>query len=137
VQQSGPSKQVSSSSAADEIAALLAIKRVLDPPGTALTEWRPGSATACGWAGVVCRPDKKVAGIFLLPNPAAVAHGEHDFVQLRLTGRLPSSVLLRRLPALDFIRISNTSLQGSLPQDWSLLTRLHAIELMDNALTGG
>jgi hypothetical protein len=125
----GPTGDVSSSSPADEVAALLAIKRVLDPV-TALGDWQPGSTTACGWAGVKCNPQKKVAEIQITASSGGGGRVE-------LAGRLPSSAPLRRLPALKSLSIVNTLLQGTLPEDWSLLRQLEYIYLGGNALTGG
>jgi hypothetical protein len=135
VKRSGPSKHVSSSSAADEVAALLAIKRVLDPTGTTLTDWQPGSSTACEWLpvkippAIQCNPSNRVTEISIM--------GLDGASPLKLTGRLPSSALLRRLPFLERIQIFQTTLRGPLPPDWSLLKQLRQIELMYNALTGG
>jgi hypothetical protein len=128
--QAGPVGVVPSSSPADEVAALLAIKRVLDPPGTALTDWQPGRSTACGWTGVTCdASSKQVTRIdFWNADPKA---------KLKLSGQLPSGALLRRLPGLVTFGVEGTGVGGPLPEDWSQLRQLEELFVVGNMLTGG
>jgi hypothetical protein len=111
-----------------EVAALLDIKKVLDPPGTVLTDWQPGSADPCGWVGVYCAANKETVVRL-------------DFLTIagrKFEGRLPTGALLQRLPALKaFALYWVLSAGGPLPPDWSQLTRLVEITLLSNHLTGG
>jgi hypothetical protein len=115
---------VASAASALEVGALLAIKRVLDPPGAVLSTWQPGSPSPCGWTGVKCDASSShVTGI--------------DLLDAKLSGRLPSGALLRRLPALvSFVGI-RTGIGGPLPEDWSQLSQLEVVNLSENQLTGG
>jgi hypothetical protein len=128
---SGPAGVLPSSTPPDEMAALLAIKHVLDPSGTTLIDWQPGRVTACDWMGVICDDRRqRVMGIGLVG-------GRYGASRIDLTGRLPGGAQLRRLPALLSVSIGNTTrLAGSLPPDWSQLTQLESIVLSDNSLTG-
>jgi hypothetical protein len=111
----------------DEVAALLAIKRVLDPPGTALQDWQPSSPTPCSWTGVTCDAgSKQVTRINFISVAAKV----------QLSGQLPSGALLRRLPGLVYLSLSATGVGGPLPEDWSQLKQLEQIRLGDNKLSG-
>jgi hypothetical protein len=126
---SGPVTVMTSSSPADEVAALLAIKRVLDPPGTALKDWQPGSSTACGWTGVTCdASSKRVTHIDFWDA------GQNT--KLKLSGQLPSGALLRRLPGLVKIGFAWMGLSGTLPEDWSQLTQLEYMSAHGNKLRG-
>jgi hypothetical protein len=119
------------SASLDEVAALLAIKRALDPPGTALTDWQPGSANPCNWTGVYCdQGSQRVTDINFWD---AAANG----AKVQLSGQLPSGALLRRLPKLVLIGLHATGVSGPLPEDWSLLTQLEELYLTNNKLTGG
>jgi hypothetical protein len=114
----------------DEMAALLAIKRVLDPPGTSLIDWQPGSPSPCTWIGLECDTgEQRVTYINFLD-----AAGKRN---VKLSGQLPSAALLRRLPALVYISMSSTGVGGPLPDDWSQLKQLEEIQLFYNNLTGG
>jgi hypothetical protein len=118
-----------SSSISDEVAALLAIKRVMDPPGTALKDWQPGSSTPCSWTGVTCDTgSRRVITISLYDAGRAM---------VQLSGKLPSGALLRRLPRLVKIVLDQTGVSGSLPEDWSQLRQLEELYAYDNNLTGG
>jgi hypothetical protein len=117
---------------ADEVAALLAIKPVVDRLELALTDWQPGSASPCRWWGVECDSRGRVEAL----NLNMWAHPERR----GLLGQLPTGALLRGLPALKVIFIlGNTrrDLTGTLPPDWSQLTQLVQVELWGNGLTGG
>jgi hypothetical protein len=123
------------SSSAEEVAALLAIKQVLDPAGTGTKDWQPGSSSACGWIGVTCDASGGRVTFLRSYTFKSLDPPVGDFRQL--SGRLPSGALLRRLPALKGIDWPNATLTGSLPSDWSQLTQLVGISLDDNELTGG
>jgi hypothetical protein len=119
-----------STASRDEVAALLAIKRVLDPPGTALKDWQPGSATPCSWTGVTCdNGSKRVTDINFWDVAA-------QKVKVRLSGQLPSGALLRRLPGLVMMSLSRTGVGGPLPEDWSQLRQLEEVYMNHNKLTG-
>jgi hypothetical protein len=112
-----------------EVAALLLIKQVLDPLGTVLSAWRPGRGAPCNWPGIFCDDSNRVRAIDIW---------ERTIPGVRLSGRLPGAVLLRRLPALTYIGLVETGgLTGTLPADWSQVPQLQAIFLMGNSLTGG
>jgi hypothetical protein len=119
-----------SSASRAEVAALLAIKRVLDPPGTALKDWQPGSPNPCNWTGVICGDDdRQVTGIYFWDAAAQKA-------KVQLSGQLPNGTLLLRLPRLVYFGVSRTNVSGSLPEDWSQLTKLQEVYLSGNKLTG-
>lgn len=122
-----PKAAISSSSS--EVAALLAIKAVLDPPGAALRDWVPGSANPCHWKGVGCDRSKRLVALQLWDVAA-------NKPVVRLSGRLPSGALLRRLPALNTINLHSTGVGGTLPEDYSQLSQLQILYLSNNALTG-
>jgi hypothetical protein len=128
---SGPVGVVPSSSPADEVAALLAIKRVLDPPGTALTDWQPGSSTPCSWTGVTCDASSKRVEVIDFVDAAAKK------AKVQLSGQLPSGALLRRLPGLIAFGVEGTGVGGPLPEDWSQLRQLKEVSVVGNKLTGG
>jgi hypothetical protein len=114
----------------DEVATLLAIKRVLDPAGTALQDWQPGSPTPCSWTGVACDAGgKRVTKIAFWDEATKKS-------KVQLTGQLPSGALLRRLPALVYLSLSATGVGGGLPEDWSQLRQLEEVHLSSNKLTG-
>jgi hypothetical protein len=114
----------------DEVAALLAIKRVLDPPGTALQDWQPGSPSPCSWTGITCDAgSKQVTRINFF-------HPESDNAKVQLSGQLPSGALLRRLPGLVVMSLTSTGVGGPLPEDWSQLGQLEEVYLSRNKLTG-
>jgi hypothetical protein len=119
-------------SGSDEVAALLAIKRVLDPPGIALKDWQPGSTTPCRWTGVTCDAGGKRVTRIDLGWDAATRK-----VRVQLSGQLPSGALLRRLPALVYLAFDRTSVSGLLPDDWSQLRQLEEMYLTANKLSGG
>jgi hypothetical protein len=121
-----------SSSGSDEVAALLAIKRVLDPPGTALKDWQPSSTSPCRWTGVTCDAGGKRVTRIDLGWDAATRKP-----RVQLSGRLPSGALLRRLPALVYLAFDSTGVSGSLPEDWSQLRQLEEVYLTSNKLSGG
>jgi hypothetical protein len=114
----------------DEVAALLAIKRLIDPPGTALTDWQPGAGAPCRWTGVVCEegaPQVKWLFFWSYTDQQPL---------VKLTGKLPSGALLRRLPLLVTISFDETGVGGTLPADWGQLTQLGSVYLSSNALEG-
>jgi hypothetical protein len=111
-----------------EVAALLAIKRVLDPPGTALSNWQPGSPSPCGWTGVTC----DASG-----NRVTAINFDAASKKVQLSGQLPSGALLRRLSSLVVFAATRTGVGGPLPEDWSQLRQLEAVHLSENQLTGG
>jgi hypothetical protein len=112
------------------VAALLAIKRVLDPPGTALKDWQPGSNNPCAWTGIVCDRTSQRVRMIGSDDPSATT------AAVELSGQLPGGALLRRLPALKTIGLDDTGVGGTLPEDWSQLVQLEGIYLNGNALTG-
>jgi hypothetical protein len=117
-------------SSSDEVAALLAIKRVIDPPGTALADWKAGAGAPCNWTGVVCEEGpQSVSRLVFWSNT-----DQQPLV--KLSGKLPSGALLRRLPNLISIAWDSTGVSGTLPADWSQLTQLGAAGLSGNALEG-
>jgi hypothetical protein len=127
----GNSSSSSSSSSRGQVAALLAIKRVMDWSGTALQDWQPRSTNPCRWTGVMCSVDgKQVTGISFWDVAASQA-------KVQLSGQLPSAALLRRLPGLVYIELQGTGVGGTLPEDWSQLKQLEYLILIDNKLSGG
>jgi hypothetical protein len=119
------------SSISDEVAALQAIKRVLDPTGTAFKRiWQPGSTNHCRWIGVTCDASGKRVTKIDFYSPAAKQ------AKIQLFGRLPSGAMLRRLPALVLVDLSGTGVGGELPEDWSQLTQLEEMYLSNNQLSG-
>jgi hypothetical protein len=120
----------SNSFSSDEVLALLAIKRVLDPPGTALLDWVAGSPNPCNWTGVRCtKSSKRVWALDFWS-------GAPNTPKVRLSGQLPSGALLRHLPALVYIELTEAGMGGTLPEDWSQLRQLEEVHLADNRLSG-
>lgn len=138
-----------------QLRALLAIKRTIDPKGSVLTTWvAPGSANSsaddttgtgngtgtgnangnsnafCSWHGVTCNADWDVESIWF------------DDVK-SLTGRLPGGVLLQQLPALARLMFRTgrwgsleRGLDGTLPADWGQLAGLQELVLDDSNVEG-
>jgi hypothetical protein len=123
-----PAKPASGTSA--QVAVLLDIKRVLDPRGKALTDWKAGSPNPCKWTGVGCDSSRRVTDINFWDQDR-----QKPFVKLA-GGKLPSGALLRRLPRLATIDVGSTGVGGPLPGDWSQLGLLEILNLDTNALTG-
>jgi hypothetical protein len=118
------------SSNIDEVAALLAIKRVFDPPGTVLRDWQAGAANPCNWTGIICDADSKRVTAINFWDPVA------DRPRVQLSGQLPSGALLRRLPGLVTLGLSWIGVGGPLPEDWSQLVQLEEVYVDWNRLTG-
>jgi hypothetical protein len=118
------------SGSSGEVRTLLAIKRAMDPSNTALTDWQSGSATPCDWRGVTCDEGSgQVTSI-------SFSGETRKQPKIRLSGQLPSGALLSRLPALLVINLPGTGVGGPLPEDWSQLAKLGAVNLTNNRLAG-
>jgi hypothetical protein len=114
----------------EEVRALMAIKRVLAPVGRGLQDWQLDSPTPCSWTGVVCKEGAQSVTKLLFWRSA----DQQPLV--KLSGKLPSAALLRRLPKLVSISFDSTGVSGTLPADWSQLTQLRVAALSGNALEG-
>jgi hypothetical protein len=117
------------SSSGDQVAALLAVKAMLDPPGVALTDWVAGSSDPCSWTGISCDGSQRVTAIDF-----------YDMTQFKpkvqLSGQLPAGTLLCKLPALSLLRFEYSGLRGTLPSDWSLLSNLEVLDLTEKEVSG-
>jgi hypothetical protein len=116
--------------ATDEVRVLLAIKRVLGPKDTALSDWQLGSRSPCGWVGVTCDAGSKQVTQISFWDTASME------AQVTLTGQLPSGTLLRLLPFLAVLNLQGTGVGGTLPEDWSLVTQLRVVGLGGNKIEG-
>jgi hypothetical protein len=123
-----PAKPISSTAA--QVSVLLDIKRVLDPRGKALTDWKAGSTNPCTWTGIGCDDSRRVTDINFWDSDF-----QKPIVKLA-GGKLPSGALLRRLPRLATIDVGSTGVGGPLPGDWSQLGLLEVLNLDTNSITG-
>uniref|UniRef100_A0A383VH09 Peptidase C1A papain C-terminal domain-containing protein n=1 Tax=Tetradesmus obliquus TaxID=3088 RepID=A0A383VH09_TETOB len=142
----------SAAKADPQLEALMRIQQAVDTTGVLHTWSRTTGAGGgyCRWPGVLCRGGSAVAAIKLyegvgvvglqgsLPSAAAVA-GLDKLVELAfvgqpgITGTLPAD--WSNLTKLQYIQLKATSLTGSIPASWGNLAQLSMLDLAGNALT--
>lgn len=144
--------QAASAALNQDGALLLAFKSSLlaDPLGS-LAGWGASAAdaTPCGWNGIVCNSDQRVAGV-ILPNEQLVGPVSRDLAQLEhlrhldlsgnaLNGTVPADLLLRA-PELRVLSLAGNGITGALPDQpfssGSGSSSLRALNLAGNALSG-
>lgn len=103
-------------------AALLAVKKALDPPGAMLTGWSEAAGLYCSWSNVVCDSMSNVVRLTLS--------------YLGLEGGLPPAAVLLELPRLESLFLGGNMLKGTLPGGYSAAPVLSELYLHDNHLTG-
>ncbi|WIA23592.1 hypothetical protein OEZ85_000303 [Tetradesmus obliquus] len=114
-----------------QLNALLLAKEALDETGALDREWnrKKGSRRGyCKWKYVVCDASQQYVQKLNLTTGL--------YYVMVLAGSLPSGAVLKGLPALREIDIRMHYIQGTIPTDWSLLTRLQVIRLDANHLHG-
>jgi Leucine-rich repeat (LRR) protein len=118
-----------------QLEALLRIKEHIDKDGVLRDWFRASGANGgyCEWLGVNCT-DGKVTAINLWYGTKKVG------VAAKLTGlkgKLPPASAFQGLNGLTFITIGDqTTIQGTLPDDWSQLQQLQFLSVANNSLTG-
>ncbi|WIA14567.1 hypothetical protein OEZ85_003084 [Tetradesmus obliquus] len=135
-----------------QVAALLRIKGHIDTTEV-LKDWSVAAGTTsayCAWTGVSCDGNMQVTAIEIwsvhttglkgeLP-PAAAFEGLNSLTAFTLsqqpgiTGTLPAD--WSQLRQLQDVRVSETSLYGSMPSSWGSLTKMRVFYLWANQLTG-
>ncbi|CAL9165907.1 unnamed protein product [Musa hybrid cultivar] len=134
----------STSSADDDVLALLSFKSLLSDPGSALSSWNNHTSHVCDWHGVRCRDGRRVTALRLVslglagPISPTIANltslrnlhlGDNQF-----NGSIPPELgNLGRLANLNF---SYNSLSGEIPATLSRCSRLRTIRIDDNNLEG-
>ncbi|XP_010914291.2 probable LRR receptor-like serine/threonine-protein kinase At2g23950 [Elaeis guineensis] len=127
-----------------EVEALIAIRRGLNDPHGALSNWDEYSVDPCSWAMITCSSENLVIG---LGSPSQGLSGTlsgtiGNLTNLQqvllqnnnITGELPAELgQLRRLQTLD---LSNNHFSGKVPESLGRLALLRYLRLNNNSLSG-
>nr|CAB3457089.1 unnamed protein product [Digitaria exilis] len=104
-----------------EKATLLALKKGLTLPSTALLDWNESNGHVCSFTGVSCdRRREHVVGLAL--------------ADMRISGAIPTVIgELSRLQSLD---MSSNSISGTIPSALGGLSHLRILDLSNNSISG-
>ncbi|KAL8189533.1 hypothetical protein R6Q57_029099 [Mikania cordata] len=127
-----------------EVEALISIRKSLNDPHSALSNWDEDSVDPCSWAMITCSPDNLVTG---LGAPSQGLSGTLSGVIANLTnlrqvllqnnkisGQIPAGI--GHLPMLQTLDLSNNKFAGHVPDSLSLLNGLQYLRLNNNSLYG-
>uniref|UniRef100_A0A7I4FAR6 Protein kinase domain-containing protein n=1 Tax=Physcomitrium patens TaxID=3218 RepID=A0A7I4FAR6_PHYPA len=135
----------SSTTIADEVAALIELKRVFENGELELYDWSEGSQSPCHWRGVTCDNTTFLVtnlniSVLALSGEISPAIGNLHSLQYlnlqynNLTGEIP--YLMSQLQQLEFLALGYNHLNGPIPSTFSSLTNLEHLDLQMNELSG-
>jgi hypothetical protein len=115
-----------------QLEALLKVKAAIDKISQ-LKEWtRVGGAGGayCKWRGVHCIPGTST--VYMLNFKYEESKVKDGRLAFALTGNLPEAAAFSGLSSLVNITFNRMNVKGTLPADWSDLTSLQSIEIVDH-----
>ncbi|PHU11100.1 putative LRR receptor-like serine/threonine-protein kinase [Capsicum chinense] len=127
-----------------EVEALIGIRRSLDDPKGALSNWDEDSVDPCSWAMITCSSENLVTA---LGAPSQGLSGVLSGMISNLTnlkqvllqnnnisGHIPRE--LGKLPNLETLDLSNNHFSGHVPESLGQLSSLQYLRLNNNSLSG-